>query len=231
MPTVSFVSPKGGAGKTTSAVVLATTLATGGASVAIIDADPNRPVANWASLRTVPKNLRVVSDVTEETMIDEIDDAVAKSAFVIVDLEGTASTTVAYAIGRSELVIVPTQGSQLDARESAKALRLIRTQEKAFKRKIAHGILLTRTSAAIRPKTLTHIRSELAAHNIDVFMVQLLEREAFRAIFSFGGGLRDLARNEVSNITGAVENAEAFSAEVVKRLRNHVTLQTEQEVA
>ena len=47
MPTIVFVSPKGGAGKTTSALVLAEQLARS-ADVTVIDADPNRPIENWA---------------------------------------------------------------------------------------------------------------------------------------------------------------------------------------
>ena len=48
MPTIVFASPKGGAGKPTSVVVLATKLAGQGASVTIIDADPTKPVSRWA---------------------------------------------------------------------------------------------------------------------------------------------------------------------------------------
>ena len=39
MPVISFANPKGGAGKTTTALVLATQLASRGAQVLIIDAD------------------------------------------------------------------------------------------------------------------------------------------------------------------------------------------------
>ena len=48
MPTIVFASPKGGAGKSTSAVVLGCELARKGAAVAMIDADPNHPVSQWA---------------------------------------------------------------------------------------------------------------------------------------------------------------------------------------
>ena len=48
MPTIVFANPKGGAGKSTSAVILATQLAHKGADVTIIDADPNKPVSQWA---------------------------------------------------------------------------------------------------------------------------------------------------------------------------------------
>ncbi|WP_313228507.1 ParA family protein [Sphingobium yanoikuyae] len=44
MPTIAFISPKGGVGKTTAALLLASQLARG-AKVSVIDADPNHPIA------------------------------------------------------------------------------------------------------------------------------------------------------------------------------------------
>src|SRR4249919_1537645 len=129
MPTIVFASPKGGAGKSTSAVVLATELAQRGATVTVIDADPNHPVSQWAKRPGCPKTLTVLGAISEETIIDTIEAASAKTSFVVVDLEGTASMTVAYAISRADLVVIPLQGSQLDAAEAAKAIRLIRQQE------------------------------------------------------------------------------------------------------
>jgi len=67
MPVIPFVSPKGGCGKSTSAVLLASYLAESGRSVTIIDADPNRPVSRWSKRPGKPKNLSVLENVTEET--------------------------------------------------------------------------------------------------------------------------------------------------------------------
>src|SRR4051812_12657008 len=200
MPTIVFASPKGGAGKSTSAVVLASELALRGAQVVVIDADPNRPVSQWAKRPGKPETLAVLSDVTEETVIDAIEAAAARVPFVIVDLEGTASMTVAYAISRADLVIIPSQGSQLDAAEAAKAVRLIRQQERAFARRIPHAMLFTRTSAAIRPRTLQHIRSEFEAHGVPALETQMHEREAYRAVFSFGGTVDALNASQVSGL-------------------------------
>jgi chromosome partitioning protein len=109
MPVIVFSSPKGGCGKTTAATLLATELAQKGASVAVIDADPNRNVADWAKLPGAPEGLTVISDVTEETIVDQIEAASAKSAFVIVDLEGTANLLVSYAISFADFVVIPMQ--------------------------------------------------------------------------------------------------------------------------
>ena len=219
MPTIVFASPKGGAGKSTSAVILAGELARRGAAVTIIDADPNRPVSAWARRPGRPEALEVIADISEETVIDAIEGAAARVPFVIVDLEGTASMTVAYAISRADLVIIPSQGSQLDAAEAAKAIKLIRQQEKAFARRIPHAVLFTRTSAAIRPRTLQHIRGEFEAHGVPSLQTQMHEREAFRAIFSFGGTIDGLNASQVGGLDGAMKNARAFAAEVVGMLR------------
>jgi chromosome partitioning protein len=219
MPTIVFASPKGGAGKSTSAVVLACELARRGAAVTIIDADPNRPVSAWARRPGRPEELEVIADVSEETVIDTIEGAATRVPFVIVDLEGTASLTVAYAISRADLVVIPSQGSQLDAAEAAKAVKLIRQQEKAFARRIPHAVLFTRTSAAIKPRTLQHIRSEFEAHGVPSLQTQMHEREAFRAIFSFGGTIDSLNASQVSGLDGAMKNARALAAEVVAMLR------------
>ena len=220
MPIIVFASPKGGAGKSTSAVLLATELALKGAEVTIIDADPNKPVSEWAKREGRPGNVTVIADVSEKTIIDDIEAASEKSPFVIVDLEGTANVMVAYAISRADLVIIPTQGSQLDAKEAGKAIKLIKQQERAFNRSIPYAILYTRTSSAIRPRTLAHIQQEFQKYGVRAFQVHIHEREAYRALFSFGGTLESLNRQAVSNLDAAIINARAFAGEVIAMVRS-----------
>jgi chromosome partitioning protein len=83
--------------------LLACELAGSGEGVSVIDADPNRPVSRWAQRPGRPESLTVIKDVTEETIISTIENAARRSSHVIVDLEGTASVIVAYAISRADL--------------------------------------------------------------------------------------------------------------------------------
>ena len=219
MPTIVFASPKGGVGKSTSALILATELAGQGAGVTIIDADPNRPLSRWARRPGKPESLTVIADVTEDSIMDQIEQAARQSAFVIVDLEDTASLLSGYAMSRADLVIIPTQGSQLDATEAVKAIRLVRNMEKSSAKTIPAAILLTRTSAAIRPRTLQVIEAEFANSGVKVLDTQIHERDAFRAIFSFGGSLSELDRSQVSNVPAAATNARSFAAEVIRVLK------------
>jgi chromosome partitioning protein len=177
-------------------------------------------VSQWARRPGKPHSLIVHEDASEDSIIDLIEQEALQSTFVIVDLEGTASMMAGYAISRADLVIIPTQGSHLDAAESAKAIKLVRRQEKAFGRTIPFAILFTRTNAAIRPRTLQNIEKQFAENAVPVFNVQIIEREAYRAIFAFGGTLSSLDPAQVTNITAAIVNAHAFAAEVLSKLKN-----------
>jgi chromosome partitioning protein len=218
MPTIVFLSPKGGAGKTTAALILSSQLARG-AAVSVIDADPNHPIATWATGDHVPSNLTVVADADEENIIERIEEAAAKTPFVVVDLEGTASKIVLLAVSQADLVIVPTQGSQLDAEQAGRALKVIKQQEKMARRAVPHAVLLTRTAVLMRTRTMTDISKNLVAAKIPVFKTELHEREAFRAMFAFREPLEHLKSEDVSNVGKAIVNAEAFAQEVIDMLR------------
>ncbi len=232
MPTIVFATSKGGAGKSTSAVLLAAELAGQGASVTLIDADPNRPLSQWAKRSSKPDSLTVIADATEETLVDRIEAAARTSTFVIVDLEGTANRGIVYAVSCADLVVIPTQGSHLDAAESVKTLREVRNVEKIRKAgSIPAVILFTRTSTAIRPRSLQVIESEFVNSGVAVMTTQINERDAFRCLFSFGGTLAGLDSAHVSNVKAANANARAFAAEIIAILKSEPAQPAVAEVA
>ena len=230
MPTIVFASSKGGAGKTTAAVILASELARQGApkgiGVTLIDADPNQHSAKWALKDGCPENINLVQNADEESIIDDIETAEEGNAFVLVDLEGTASMAVASAISRADLVITLCQGSQDDADEAVKTIKLIHRQSKVLKREIPFSVLFTRTNPAITPRTLQHILKEFEAAGVDVFECSLIDREAFRAIRSFGGTVNDLNPKEVSGIEKAAQNALMYAEEVKQKLKHQLEVRS-----
>ncbi|MCY1669352.1 ParA family protein [Rhizobium sp. SL86] len=219
MPVISFANPKGGAGKTTSALLLAGELAARGASIAIIDADPERWISQWGSLPGKPENIQIISNVTEDTIVDLVEDAASEYQFVIIDLEGTASLMVANAIGMSDLVIIPTQGASMDAKGASKTIKLIRNQSRMAKRQIPYAVLLTRVSAAVTSRSLKNVREQLHSAGIEVMSNSIVERAAYRDLLDFGGILAKLDPKQVSNLDKAIQNAMEFAAEVITRLK------------
>ena len=216
MPVISFASSKGGAGKTTSAIVLATELAQG-TDVTLIDADPAGRLMRWSRLAPLPQGLRVMASGGERTIQDEIARAATEAAFVIIDLEGSASRLSSFAIAESDLVIVPTGDEQQDADEAIETLAQIAMEGRARRRTIPAAVLFARTNAAVKSKLERHINAELRAAAV-AFGTELHRRTAFSSLHNAGGGLRQLDATEVGGIDRAIDNAQAFAAEVIDML-------------
>lgn len=219
MPVISMVSSKGGVGKTTTAVVLAGELVAAGRRVAIIDADPNRPVEAWARLREVPETLQVLVDDSAETIIDTIDSAREAADYVIVDLEGTATDRIGFAVTRSDLVLIPLQSSVLDATEAAKSVRLVRQMVRVAQRDIPYRLFFSRVAPAIRERTARDIEAQFSGASVPVLPGALVDRAAYRALFSIGGTLDSLDKGDVSGLSAAQDNARTFAQAVLNVLK------------
>lgn len=229
MPTIVFASSKGGAGKTTAAVVLASELARQGApkgiDIALIDADPNQHSAAWAKKDGRPENIHLFENATEESILDAIDEAESKAAFVLVDLEGVASSAVIGAVSRADLVVIPCQPSQNDAKEAVKTIKTIQYSSRVAGRKIPFSVLFTRLSAAIITKTGKHLAAEFDGAGVDLFECALVDREAFKSVFSYGGAVNNLEggnKREQESINKAAENARIFAEEVKRKLKSNI---------
>lgn len=215
MPIVVFANPKGGAGKSTSALVIASALAAQGATLSILDCDPNRPIRTWAATGKTKAGLHVFGDVSENTIVRIIESEAATKQFVFVDLEGTASRLVSRAISRASLVVVPMQPSPLDSEQAGRALALVQEEEEVLRRKIPTAVLFTRTSPAIPTKHEKQISGGLREAGIAVFKNHLHQRQAYQAIYAEGLTLDELDANSVNGLVAARENATALAAELL----------------
>jgi chromosome partitioning protein len=227
VPTIVMASPKGGAGKSTTALLLATELAHIGYAVTVIDADPNRPITKWGAAGNTPPGIAIVHDASEKTIIDVIDRAAVETPFVIVDLEGVASKLVSYTLSRADLVIIPTKPSHLDAVESVAALREIDEVKRAFRIPIAAAILFTQTNPVIRTKNLAALEKRFEQHGVPIMDCRLHQREPFKDMFSCGLPLRGLDPKESYKLADAIENAEAVAGEVIRLLEQTAPAQKE----
>ncbi|OAN82390.1 chromosome partitioning protein ParA [Jannaschia sp. EhC01] len=218
MPVISFANPKGGAGKTTCALLLAGQIADRGGKVCIVDADPERWISQWSASGASSSDIDVKSVTDPDMIIDNVIEASQRFAFVIVDLEGTASLAVAQAVGLSNLVLIPLQGASMDAKGAAKTIRLIESQSKMMGRPIEHHVVLTRTNAALMTRSLRNVRAQLDAAGVPVLSTPIVERAAYRDIFDFGLTLAELDGSATSNHPQAIKNAEDFMEEVIALL-------------
>ncbi|MCL7466623.1 ParA family protein [Phaeovulum sp. NW3] len=215
MPTIVIASPKGGAGKSTTAVILGTELAHAGAEIVMIDCDPNASLRMWAERAPLPIRMSILSNIGESEIVRTIKQHDQDGKIVVVDLEGVASRLVSRAISQADLVITPMRATTLDATIGVRALALIAEEEEALDRKIPHAVVFTMTKA-IKSKQHSGIAESLATQGVDVIDPPLMERAAFSALFEFGGSLRSMPAQ--GNMEAAIENAASFAQAVYKRL-------------
>lgn len=219
MAVIAFANSKGGSGKTTSALLLACEFANT-TPVTIIDADPRHPISTWAKMPGVPERLTVVTNASEKTILDEIEEAATRDPFVVIDLEGTASRLMSYAISQADLVIIPLKEQQQDALAAIDVIKEIHRDMKAVRREIPYAVLFTQSKVVAKSRTARFIAQQFRDNpRIDAFQVEIFERDAFAALFAVGGTVRSMAAGDVNNIDAALKNVENFTAEVIARLR------------
>jgi len=218
MPVIVAANPKGGSGKSTTCIVLGTTLASLGGTVRVIDADPQRTLGRWAEGTSRYKEIVVIPSPGED-LTDLIDRLASQYQFVIIDVQGTANQEMASAMSRADLVLIPMQAKTADADVATRAIGLLRSQEKLFKRTIEHGIVFIRTSPIIKTREEKDIRQSIANAKIPRFATSLNERTAFSHMFAQKMSLEELSIADTNGLPAALDNAAKFTAEIIETLR------------
>ena len=222
MPVISFANPKGGSGKTTLALVLALEFSKQqGARLAVIDADPNAVIADWASRRQqqaqhVP--FTIVARPKEAEMVTTIVELSRSHDFVLIDLEGTASRLLSRAFARSHLVLIPLNPSPIDARLAAAAVQLVHEESEALERAIPYRLVYSCYPAAVATRSFRRIDEEIRAEQLPTLPEGLVQRAAFRDIFEFAKTLEELDEM-TSGLERARENAHTLARHVVDALK------------
>jgi chromosome partitioning protein len=213
MPTIAFVSSKGGTGKTTAALLLALGLREAQQSVTVIDCDPNLPLFSWAKRNGA---LRVFPAITHGELAEILPLAKAKSNWIIIDTEGSIRGRALLPDGEIDLAIIPVGGSALEAEEAVRtsnALRSMRGRVSAF---MPHACLITRMPAALKPGSLKHMLSRLREAEISILDTPLVEKEAFKTLFFLHQALEEMDPKAVSGLEGARTNAAHFAGTIIK---------------
>jgi chromosome partitioning protein len=216
---VAVASSKGGVGKSSYIMAVASALAKSGLDVGILDNDPNQPVTEWLSENPV-QNITAKSKVSDTDVFETLDKMREMHDIVLADMEGSANLGVAHAIACADLVVVPSQGSSLDHKEAAKTLRLINSQSKMQRREIPYRILFTRTNQAITPRTLRKAYEQLRERKIPYMKTEFYNLEAFKVFVGEGRSLYDLTDEEAPNLTGARKVLKQLAAELIAVLKD-----------
>lgn len=236
MYVITFANPKGGSGKTTAAMLLAEQIALSGGRVSILDLDPNANILAWAQAREnagKPVPFSVHARPQAEETVELIDGLRSSTDYLIVDLEGSKDQIVTFALSRTDLCIVPLDGSPMEARQAAQAVRLVEMTAAMIRKPISYALLFTRTNAAFQSSDERDVRQEMAASDIATLPVRLSKRAPYTGIFRDAvllPELDELVRQETTGraassrdkaqkqVETPIRNAEQYAQAVVNLL-------------
>lgn len=184
-------------------------------SVCILDSDPKLWLSEWASAKPLPENLSV-HQIEQRNLTEAAFAAAEHHDYVLVDVEGSDHASLIDAVLVSDLVIVPTKASRLDALAAVQVLKQVRQKSQVLKREIVAMVLLAQTEpGAVEHRITAEIRSILQNANAPIFHTQLACRPIFQAMVSFGGDYLDLPREfQGSSPQSAHANVAALAHEV-----------------
>lgn len=219
MPVITFANTKGGAGKTTAVLLLATELARLGFRVSVLDADPQHWITRWyETSQSALGKLTVVPYVTMNSIDRQLAEEKARADFVLIDLPGSRSSLLAKAVGHADYVLIPVQGSAMDAQGGANVIELLQYLEDKADIRIRHSVVLTRVNSMVTTRAMNAVKDLLAARRVHLLETPIIERSAFRDMFGCGGTLYSMDARRVSNLDKAQENARALALEVLQQI-------------
>jgi chromosome partitioning protein len=114
--------------------------------------------------------------------------------------------------------VIPTQGSAMDASQARRAIAFIDDQAAAVGPR-PYKVLFTRTKPGFATRDERAIRDTLVSAGVPMFRTDLAERAAYRSMFTFRQALEEMDPVAVNGLDKAIENADAFAAEVIEDLR------------
>jgi chromosome partitioning protein len=202
---ISLINQKGGVGKTTAAINLASCLSLMGQNTLLVDADPQGSVTQWQA--TSENQEFKVSQLTLPDLQDRIRKYRHQFDHIVVD-SPPALTQVTQAIAAtSDLAIIPLAPSSLDIFSSRETIQLVKDTRR-YHRGLAAKLLVYRKIPGTR--LAAEARDAINAYGLEVFDTEISQRIAYVEAIISG----------VSVLTYAPHS---IAAEEIRSLCNEIT--------
>ena len=140
---ISILNQKGGVGKTTLSINIASTLALAGYSVLLIDADKQRSALDWAAVREKSPIFNVVG-ISTSKIHKEIKLLEDKYDYIVIDGPPRVYDVARSVIAGSDIVLIPVQPSPYDIWSAEEVVSLVKEVQEtlsSFKKVNAYFVI------------------------------------------------------------------------------------------
>ncbi len=173
---ISFISRKGGTGKTTNAINLATMLHSLGYAVRVIETDTNYTLSTLRKMELFKtgakeEQLFTITPSEDHLIAEELESyKKQKIDFIILDTAGkTTDVSIKKICVSSDLVLIPTSLSQNDLLVTYQTVEDLKPA-KALNKNLKIAILPNRIHGSTRTKTISSMLDQLDAHILENFV-------------------------------------------------------------
>ena len=209
MKIIALLNEKGGAGKSTLALNIATALHRAGRRVVLVDADPQATLRDWRDASPADADLPPVVGLDRaEVLAGGIKTLAAD--FVVVDTPAKAERISAAVVRLAHVALIPVQPSAADVWASAAAVKLIQAKQDVGG-EIAAAFVATRVSSSTK-LSREILGGEWNEYGIDMLDTAVSNRVAYAQSLSDGVSVFETrdgqARAEVDLVVAELEAAE-----------------------
>lgn len=201
-----IANQKGGVGKTTLTVHLATALARAGEKVLLVDADPQGSALDWSAAREGDP-LFPVAGLPKASLHKELPALAAGYSFVLIDGPPRVYDVARSAIMASDLVLVPVQPSPYDVWAAKEIVDLL-GEAAVFKPALRSAFVVNRK--IVNTAIGRDVADALAEYPVPVLKAAVCQRVMFAETAAQGRTVYELA-----NGGAGAREVDALTAEVV----------------
>jgi len=226
---ITIASTKGGVGKSTFVLNLATVLLNQGKKVAVLDADSQGTINKWSKVREYMIdagehiNKLFVAGVRGEALLEIANDKKQQGYFVLIDSPGVDDSNMRSSLLRSDVVITASSTSAVDLWEIESLINILKKLQTIQNRKIPLLLLFNKVPSIHSNLAIEEALSFFDHNNINpdyILKSVIKERVAFKHSIKSGRGVIECSPQDDK----AAKEIESCTNEILFIIKQHYTM-------